>query len=145
MGSFGCVAFSIDYVDFGNNLRSYYPDFVARDSSGGYWLIETKGMESAEVSQKDSAAKNWCENASALTKTQWNYRKVPQKGLKSCSPKISSTWQRYADFCYLTPPHGCHRIARVPHPPEYLLDISCAPHWKAQLPITSPTNYIPDS
>lgn len=79
--------FSIDYVDFGNNLRSYYPDFVARDSAGGHWLIETKGMESAEVTQKDSAAKNWCENASALTKTQWNYRKVPQKGFEVLQPK----------------------------------------------------------
>jgi len=26
--------FSIDYVDFGMNLRSYYPDFVALDSAG---------------------------------------------------------------------------------------------------------------
>ncbi len=37
--------FSIDYVDFGMNLRSYYPDFAAIDSEGQHWLIETKGME----------------------------------------------------------------------------------------------------
>ena len=34
------------------NLRSYYPDFVALDSAGQHWLIETKGMESAEVSSE---------------------------------------------------------------------------------------------
>ncbi|HTM38498.1 MAG TPA: DEAD/DEAH box helicase family protein [Terriglobales bacterium] len=79
--------FSIDYVDHGMNLRSYYPDFVAVDTSGQHWLIETKGMESAEVSQKDSAAKNWCENASSLTGIAWQYRKVAQKGFEVLQPK----------------------------------------------------------
>jgi type III restriction enzyme len=89
--------FSIDYVDFGMNLRSYYPDFVAHDSSGQFWLIETKGMESAEVSQKDSAAENWCENASALTGSTWRYLKVPQKGLEVLQPC------RLADLMALSP------------------------------------------
>ena len=79
--------FSIDYVDFGMNLRSYYPDFVALDSPGQHWLIETKGMESSEVSQKDAAAENWCENASALTGKVWRYRKVPQKGFEVLQPR----------------------------------------------------------
>lgn len=79
--------FSIDYVDFGMNLRSYYPDFAAIDSEGQHWLIETKGMESSEVSQKDAAAENWCENASALTETVWRYRKVPQKGFEVLQPR----------------------------------------------------------
>jgi type III restriction enzyme len=80
-------AFSIDYVDVGMNLRSYYPDFVALDSAGQHWLIETKGMESAEVSQKDAAAENWCENASALTGNRWGYLKVPQKGFEVLQPR----------------------------------------------------------
>jgi len=82
--SFG---FSIDYVDGGMNLRSYYPDFVAIDSAGQRWLIETKGMESAEVSQKDAAAANWCENASSLTNVAWKYVKVPQKGFEVLQPR----------------------------------------------------------
>jgi type III restriction enzyme len=80
-------AFSIDYVDGGMNLRSYYPDFVVIDSTGRHWLIETKGMESAEVSQKDAAATNWCENASSLTKVAWSYLKVPQKGFEVLQPR----------------------------------------------------------
>jgi hypothetical protein len=32
------------------NLRSYYPDFVVIDSSGTHWLVETNGMETADVS-----------------------------------------------------------------------------------------------
>jgi DNA modification methylase len=89
--------FSIDYVDLGMNLRSYYPDFVALDSSGQHWLIETKGMESSEVSQKDAAAANWCENASTLTKIPWRYVKVPQKGFEVLQPK------HFADLAALAP------------------------------------------
>jgi type III restriction enzyme len=91
-------AFSIDYVDAGMNLRSYYPDFVAIASSGQHWLIETKGMESAEVSQKDAAASNWCENASSLTETTWRYLKVPQKGFEVLQPR------HLADLAALSPP-----------------------------------------
>ncbi len=92
--SFG---FSIDYVDAGMNLRSYYPDFVAVDASGQRWLLETKGTESAEVSQKDAAAANWCENASNLTEIAWRYVKVPQKGFEVLQPR------RLADLAALHP------------------------------------------
>ncbi len=79
--------FSIDYVDGGMNLRSYYPDFAAVDSGGQNWLIETKGMESIEVSHKDMAAENWCANASSLTGAKWQYLKVPQKGFEVLQPR----------------------------------------------------------
>jgi type III restriction enzyme len=92
--SFG---FSIDYVDAGMNLRSYYPDFVALDSAEQHWLIETKGMESAEVSQKDAAAANWCENASNLTGVAWRYVKIPQKGFEVLQPR------HFADLAALVP------------------------------------------
>jgi hypothetical protein len=91
--------FSIDYVDFGMNLRSYYPDFVALDSAGQHWLIETKGMESSEVSQKDAAAENRCENVSALTGKVWRYRKFRKRDLKSCSLGISRIWRHCVRAC----------------------------------------------
>lgn len=78
--------FSIEYTDGGMNLRSYYPDFVAVDSTETHWLIETKGMETADVSHKDLAARNWCENATALTGKSWKYAKVPQKGFEVLQP-----------------------------------------------------------
>ena len=49
-------------------------------------LIETKGMESSEVSQKDAAAENWCENASALTGKIWRSEKFRKRDLKFCNP-----------------------------------------------------------
>jgi hypothetical protein len=36
-------------------------------------------MESADVSYKDAAAKNWYQNASAVTGMSWRYLKVPQQ------------------------------------------------------------------
>jgi type III restriction enzyme len=68
------------------NLRSYYPDFVALDTEGTHWLIETKGMETADVTHKDTAARNWCENATQLTDKRWEYMKVPQKGFEVLQP-----------------------------------------------------------
>ncbi|MBI4523774.1 MAG: DEAD/DEAH box helicase family protein [Deltaproteobacteria bacterium] len=79
--------FTIDYTD-GGNLRWYYPDFVAVDSEGGRWLLETKGQETEEVKHKDRAATLWCENASALTDKPWRYLKVPQKEFEKLQPEL---------------------------------------------------------
>ncbi len=68
------------------NLRSYYPDFVAVDGSGGHRLLETKGQETADVPRKDAAAEQWCENATALTGTPWRYAKIPQKDFEALRP-----------------------------------------------------------
>jgi len=71
--------FSIEYTDSATNLRYYEPDFVAVDSSGIHYLIETKGREDIDVVHKDRAARIWSENATLLTNKQWFYVKVPQK------------------------------------------------------------------
>jgi type III restriction enzyme len=78
--------FSIEYTDGAMNLRSYYPDFVAVDTDGRHWLLETKGAETSEVVYKDSAATQWCANATHLTGTQWSYVKIPQKGFETLQP-----------------------------------------------------------
>ncbi|MDI7269606.1 MAG: hypothetical protein QME96_16585, partial [Myxococcota bacterium] len=78
--------FSIEYLDEANNLRFYYPDFVAVAADGVHCLIETKGAETAEVRFKDRAAALWCENATALSGTKWIYRKVPQKEFEQLAP-----------------------------------------------------------
>ncbi len=78
--------FAIEYTDGAMNLRCYYPDFVAVDSGGTHWLLESKGQESPEVAFKDRAAIQWCENATALTATRWRYRKVPQSDFQALRP-----------------------------------------------------------
>jgi type III restriction enzyme len=78
--------FSIDYTDSGMNLRSYYPDFVAIDRKQTHWILETKGAEDLEVSYKDRAASQWCENATQLSGTRWQYLKVGQKVFETLQP-----------------------------------------------------------
>jgi type III restriction enzyme len=40
--------------------------------------VETKGREDIDVAHKDRAARIWCENATLLTGTHWEYLKVAQ-------------------------------------------------------------------
>jgi len=80
------LGFAIEYTDGAMNLRSYYPDFVAVDTEGAHWLLETKGAETGEVAYKDEAATRWCTNATQLTKAQWKYLKVPQKEFETLQP-----------------------------------------------------------
>jgi len=85
--------FSIEYPDSLSNIRNYYPDFVACLVDGKHWLIETKGREDIEVIRKDEAAQRWCENATQLTRTNWQYLKVPQKEFEGLHP---STFEELA-------------------------------------------------
>ncbi len=55
-----------------------FHDFVVVGADGVRHLIETKGVETAEVKHKDAAAKVWCGNATALTGKKWAYTKVLQ-------------------------------------------------------------------
>lgn len=71
--------FVIEYTDAVSNLRYYEPDFVVVLTDGTHFLVETKGREDVDVAHKDRAAQLWCENATALTGTAWQYLKVPQK------------------------------------------------------------------
>jgi type III restriction enzyme len=70
--------FAIEYTDSATNLRYYEPDFVAVGYNGTHYLIETKGREDIDVAHKDRAALIWCESATLLTDTAWQYIKVPQ-------------------------------------------------------------------
>jgi type III restriction enzyme len=78
--------FTISYTDSAANLRYYEPDFTAVTTDGVHHLIETKGREDVDVKHKDRAAQLWCENATLLTGTQWQYKKVMQKGFEKLRP-----------------------------------------------------------
>jgi len=78
--------FAIEYTDSAMNLRNYEPDFVAVDTSGLRWLLESKGQENVDVLRKDGAAARWCENASELTGTAWRYLKIPQMEFQALQP-----------------------------------------------------------
>jgi type III restriction enzyme len=89
--------FTIPYTDSVANLRYYEPDFIAVTADGIYHLIETKGREDVDVPHKDRAAALWCENATLLTGTAWQYLKVPQKEFEKLRP------DDFSDLIALTP------------------------------------------
>ena len=78
--------FAISYTDSAANLRYYEPDFVVVTAEGIHHLVETKGREDIDVRHKDRAAQLWCENATVLTGTEWQYKKVLQKGFEELQP-----------------------------------------------------------
>lgn len=78
--------FCIEYTDKLANIRHYYPDFVVKLSNDEHWIVETKGREDLVVALKDNAARNWCENATQLTGTVWQYLKVLQKDYEKLHP-----------------------------------------------------------
>ncbi len=78
--------FTIEYTDSATNLRYYEPDFIAVDSAGIHFVVETKGREDIDVAFKDRAARAWCENATFLTETTWQYVKVPQLEFEKLQP-----------------------------------------------------------
>jgi type III restriction enzyme len=80
--------FAIEYTDSATNLRYYEPDFVAVDTDGWHYLIETKGQENVDVAHKDRAATIWSENATLLTKVPWLYVKVPQLEFGKLEPSV---------------------------------------------------------
>lgn len=82
--------FSIEYTDHNASLRYYYPDFVVIADNEMRWIVETKGAETVEVAYKDRAARLWCENATVLTGTMWEYIKVPQKDFYDLQPAVFS-------------------------------------------------------
>ncbi len=55
-------------------------------TDGVHYLLETKGLEDINVVHKDRAAKLWAENATALTKTNWQYIKVLETKFKTLQP-----------------------------------------------------------
>jgi type III restriction enzyme len=70
----------IPYYDQDGYLRYYVPDFVVREEKAMY-LVETKGMEGAEVPAKDQQALRWCRNVEKLTGRPWRYLKVRPQDL----------------------------------------------------------------
>ena len=85
------VGFRIDYVKKDGDLSTYTPDFIARDTSGTVWIIETKGREELDVPQKMSRLALWCHDATAAgketeTPTTYNFLYIDQESFEKHHP-----------------------------------------------------------
>ena len=72
------------YIHY-TEVNKYYPDFVVRDTSGVNWIVETKGIDSAEVQAKREAAELVVRSLAELdeyTNQKWGYLLVFQEHIK---------------------------------------------------------------
>lgn len=87
------VGFRLDYVKADGDLSTYTPDFIARDTGGIVWLIETKGREELDVPQKMQRLRQWCEDATAAEQaeggngTRYDFLYVDEDSFKKHNPK----------------------------------------------------------
>ncbi len=59
------TGFTMEYQAAGGGIiRDYRPDFVARDTAGTIWIVETKGREDIQDPRKWERLKLWCADAS---------------------------------------------------------------------------------
>ena len=63
-------------------LRYYRPDFIVK-TKHNFYLIETKGLEEAELRLKMKHAKEWCKKVAELTDTQWRYLKISREDFEN--------------------------------------------------------------
>ena len=73
------IGFFVEYRDSDGNLRLYYPDFVILSNNNERLIVETKGREDVDVKYKDKRTKLWCEDATKLTKSKWDFKRIDQE------------------------------------------------------------------
>lgn len=83
----GPEALRIDYLDVEGRIARYIPDFFVRDSSGNYFLVETKGFPDPNKKQKALAGCSWCQSASEAPGVQWEYLFVDQAEWNLYNPR----------------------------------------------------------
>jgi type III restriction enzyme len=77
-----------------NYLRHYVPDFVVF-ANNNFYLIETKGMEEAELEIKMRHAKEWCKRVSELSKYKWFYFKISKSDFEKYKNQKFSTLVKF--------------------------------------------------
>ena len=82
------VGFRVDYVKSDGNIANYYPDFLVKTSEHDVFIIETKGLEELDVTNKKARMKQWCEDVNKLqTKTAYHFLYVTEKEFYKYKPR----------------------------------------------------------
>jgi type III restriction enzyme len=87
------VGFKIDYVKADGDLSNYVPDFFVK-TNDGVWIVETKGRVELDLPQKMNRLRQWCEDATAASATQYGtaygFVYVDQAGFEKHAPNSFS-------------------------------------------------------
>lgn len=89
--NFFAVGFKLDYVKSDGDISNYVPDFIVKDESGNYWVIETKGLEELDLPNKMARLKQWCQDINRVqTKAKWGFVYIPSDKFEQIHPKSFS-------------------------------------------------------
>lgn len=97
------IGFKFDYVKANGDLSNYVPDFIARDTQGTVWIIETKGREELDLPQKMARLKQWCADATAAEEngTRYDFVYVDQASFEKHQPAaladLATSFTEYKD------------------------------------------------
>ncbi|MEI6847481.1 MAG: DEAD/DEAH box helicase family protein [Chlorobiaceae bacterium] len=81
------VHFSIDYVNAGGNISSYYPDFIVKTGDHQLWVVETKGHEDLDVKLKMERLRQWCHDINtAQQKSRFDFIFVDEEEFERYEP-----------------------------------------------------------
>lgn len=73
------LGFFMEYISSEGGLKNYRPDFIAKTTSGKFYILETKGEVDINVPRKDERARIWCDDASQITGQDWHYARINQQ------------------------------------------------------------------
>ena len=77
------VGFRVDYVKSDGNIANYHPDFLVKASENDVFIVETKGREELDVTNKKARMKQWCEDVNRLqSTTTYRFLYVDEAGFK---------------------------------------------------------------
>jgi type III restriction enzyme len=75
-------------VNADGNISNYYPDFLVKESSGSYYVVETKGMEDLDVPLKMKRLRQWCEDINRVQrKAKYDFVYVDQDSFEKYKPQ----------------------------------------------------------
>ena len=82
------VHFKLDYVNADGDISNYYPDFFVKLSDNRIVIIETKGQEDLDVSQKMMRLKLWCEDVNRVqSDVEYGFVFVDEESFRKYQPK----------------------------------------------------------
>jgi type III restriction enzyme len=99
------VGFKIEYVKANGDLSTYTPDFLVRTTDGTVWIVETKGREEIDLPQKMARLRQWCDDASEVTKAdagpRYAFVYVDQESFEQHKPSsfaaLASAFREYQE------------------------------------------------
>lgn len=86
--NFFAVGFKLDYVKADGSISTYTPDFIVKKSEKEVYIVETKGLDDLDITQKMARLRTWCEDVNkAQDAVKYGFVFVDENGFDKYKPK----------------------------------------------------------